>query len=73
MKLKGTLALTVVTLVISGCAVSTADIDVSNKDAVCARGCSNSFSNCIGSAFGHPALLSCREGLKLCVQTCPAK
>jgi hypothetical protein len=58
---------------VTGCAVSTADIDVSKKDPICARGCSNSFSTCIGSAFGHPALLSCREGLKLCVQTCPSK
>jgi len=66
-------AVILVSFVISGCAVSTAEIDISNKDSACARGCSSNFSSCIGSAFGHPALLSCREGLKLCVQTCPNK
>jgi len=56
-----------------GCAATTADIDVSNKEPVCARQCTNSFSQCIGNAIGMPQIGSCKEGLKLCVQTCPSK
>jgi hypothetical protein len=37
-----------------GCAATTADIDVSNKEPVCARQCTTSFSQCIGNAIGMP-------------------
>ena len=48
-------------------------IDTSQKNQLCIRQCSATYSDCIGKAFGISAQNSCGNGYKVCVQTCPAK
>lgn len=59
---------------LAGC-VSIADIDASKSEPGCARECTARYSSCIGSGSYVGALLqqSCKEGLQLCVKTCPPK
>jgi len=71
-----------VMLLISGCAMTTAqdalkNVDVSKKqDKVCVRQCLNTYSSCIGgSEAWHPDTLAsvskvCASALTLCVDTC---
>ena len=64
--------LVVLALVLAGC-VSLADVDVSGKDPVCARGCTESYSTCAGRALSPTILSACKEALQLCLKTCPTK
>jgi hypothetical protein len=72
-------------VVLAGCAYNQAqeaatlnDIQLKGKDAVCARGCLNTYSLCAGGSGETFAidvhaskLTACKSALKLCVSTCP--
>jgi len=64
-------------LLISGCAYSITDIDVSKSEPTCVRQCSASYSSCVSQGnqigFKTETLRACRESYAVCVQTCPAK
>ena len=66
-----------VLVVLSGCAYSIADIDVSNSEPTCVRECSNTYSSCVsgGNQVGAKTetLRACREAYSVCVNTCPQK
>ena len=55
-----------------GC-VSMNDIDVSKVQPECARQCTASYSQCATGFQTVSSQMGCRDNLKLCVQTCPAK
>lgn len=55
-----------------GC-VSMSDIDVSKVQPECARQCTGNYSQCATGFQTMSSQMGCRDNLKLCVQTCPAK
>jgi hypothetical protein len=62
---------------LAGC-VQVSDLDLTVYEPTCARQCTMSYSSCIGG--GSPAVgaatsvaYECKEGLKVCAQTCPRK
>jgi uncharacterized protein YcfL len=57
---------------LAGC-VSMNDIDVSKVQPECARQCTTSYSQCATGFQTVSSQMGCRDNLKLCVQTCPAK
>lgn len=62
-------------LALFGC-VGVSDISVDKVEPVCARQCTASYSACVATpSIGAPTALfyQCKEALKLCVSTCPAK
>jgi hypothetical protein len=67
----------IITLLLSGCAYSIADIDLSNTQPVCARQCTSTYSHCVsdGPSIGvkTETLRACKEAYVACVSTCPAK
>jgi len=64
-------------LLISACAYSIADIDVSKSEPTCVRQCSTTYSACVSGGnqvgFKTETLRACQESYKVCIQTCPAK
>ena len=64
-------------LLISGCAYSITDIDVSKSEPTCVRQCSTNYSSCVSQGnqigFKTETLRACREAYAVCVQTCPTK
>ena len=68
---------TIVVTVLSGCAYSIKDIDVSKIESNCARQCTTTYSSCVsgGSQIGFrtETLRACKEGYEACIKTCPAK
>ncbi len=63
-------------MVLVGCVAVTNDVDVSHVEPTCARQCTMAYSSCVSApAVGTPSVLfyQCKEGLKLCTQTCPPK
>ena len=75
--MRKTVLLLVFVLGLSGCAYSIKDIDVSNYEPSCVRGCSNSYSLCVSQGnqvgFKTETLRACREAYSVCVNTCPSK
>lgn len=62
-------------LLLAGC-VGISDVDIKKAEPECARQCTTAYSACVStSSIGTPTALfyQCKEALKLCVQTCPAK
>ncbi len=59
---------------LSGC-VSVGEVDVTKYEPACARECTGRHSSCIAGSGYVNALQqqSCKEGLGLCLKTCPAK
>ena len=75
-------ALTLVTIplifILSGCAYSISDIDVTKSDPSCVRQqCLANYSSCVSGGnqvgFKTETLRACQEAYKICVQTCPFK
>lgn len=62
-----------VTILAAGCAPTLDDIDVSKKEPTCARQCTTTYSDCVARALAPGNFRSCKEALRLCVQTCPDK
>jgi len=64
-------------LVLSGCAYSIKDIDVSKAEQKCVRDCSTNYSSCVSNGnqvgFKTETLRACRESFEICVNTCPTK
>ena len=62
---------------ISGCAYSITDIDISKSEPTCVRQCSAHYSSCVSQGnqigFKTETLRACRESYAVCVQTCPTK
>jgi hypothetical protein len=63
--------------VLVGC-VQVSDLDLTIYEPTCARQCTMAYSSCV--AGGSPAVgaptgvaYECKEGLKLCAQTCPRR
>lgn len=60
--------------VISGCAYSIKEVDVSNSDQSCVRDCSKSYSRCVsgGPSVGAKTetLRACKESFEICINTC---
>jgi hypothetical protein len=65
------------TLLLTGCAYSISDIDVTKTEPVCTRQCTATYSACVSGGnqvgFKTETLRACREGYAACVQTCPEK
>jgi hypothetical protein len=65
------------TVLLSGCAYSINDIDVTKTDPICTRQCTATYSSCVSGGnqvgFKTETLRACREAFAACVQTCPAK
>ncbi len=63
--------------VLTGCAYSISDINVSNLEPACVRECSATYSSCVsgGPQIGAKTetLRACREAYSVCVNTCPPK
>lgn len=63
--------------ILSGCAYSISDIDVSKSEPSCVRQCSTTYSACVSGGnqvgFKTETLRACQESYKVCIQTCPAK
>ena len=76
MKLKITLSIAT-TYLLSGCAYSIADIDVTKAEPNCARLCTTTYSGCVSGGnqigFKTETLRACREAFDACVKTCPVK
>jgi len=66
-----------VVLILSGCAYSIQDIDVSKVESNCARQCTMSYSSCVSGGnqvgFKTETLRACKEGYEACIKTCPAR
>lgn len=64
-------------LLLSGCAYTITDIDVSKSDPACVRQCTTTYSACVSGGnqigFKTETLRACRESYAVCVQTCPTK
>lgn len=64
-------------LLLTGCAYSIENINVSNSEPTCVRECSKNYSACVsgGPAVGAKTetLRACRESYQVCINTCPAK
>ena len=64
-------------LLLSGCAYSISDIDVSKIEPDCARQCTATYSSCVSGGnqvgFKTETLRACREAYSACIKTCPAK
>lgn len=62
---------------LSACAYSITDIDITKSEPVCVRQCSTSYSSCVSQGnqvgFKTETLRACRESYAVCVQTCPIK
>lgn len=75
MKIKASLFL--LATVLTGCAYSITDVDVSKSDPVCVRQCTTAYSSCVSGGpqigFKTETLRACRESYAVCVQTCPIK
>ena len=63
--------------IVTACAYSITDIDVSKSEPVCVRQCSTNYSSCVSQGnqigFKTETLRACRESYAVCVQTCPTK
>lgn len=63
--------------ILSGCAYSISDINVSNLEPSCVRECTATYSSCVsgGPQIGAKTetLRACREAYSVCVNTCPPK
>jgi len=71
--MKRLLGLTVI-MFLTGCAYSISDIDVSNKEPICIRGCANTYSACASKSqvgLKTETLRACRESYLICTNTCP--
>ncbi len=72
-----TLAALLISISITGCSYSIAEIDISNAEPGCVRDCSKTYSQCVsqGNQIGSKmeTLRACREAYSICVQTCPPK
>ena len=70
------ICLALVTL-LSGCAYSIADIDISKSEPACARQCTTTYSTCVSGGpsvgFKTETLRACKEAYAACVSTCPSK
>ena len=66
-----------VLILLTGCAYSIADIDISKTEPKCARECSITYSSCVSGGnqvgFKTETLRACREAYVVCIQTCPTK
>ena len=64
-------------LLLTGCAYSIKDIDVSKAEQKCVRECSSNYSSCVSNGnqvgFKTETLRACKESFEICVNTCPAK
>ena len=64
-------------LLLSGCAYSISDIDVSKTEPNCARECTKTYSSCVSGGnqvgFKTETLRACKEAYSVCINTCPAK
>jgi len=60
-----------------GCTYSIADIDLSQTEPACARGCTATYSSCVSGGnqvgFKTETLRACKEAYAACVSTCPKK
>lgn len=65
------------TLTLSGCAYSIAEIDTSKAEPGCVRQCASTYSQCVtgGPQIGAKTetLRACREAYAVCISTCQAK
>lgn len=75
--IKSVVMLAFATVVLSGCAYSIKDIDISKAAPSCVRECSHSYGTCSGNGpvvgFKTETLRACREAYEVCVNTCPEK
>lgn len=63
-------------LVLSGCAYSIQDVDVSRSDPVCVRQCTATYSACVSGpqvGFKTETLRACRDGYAVCARSCSSK
>ena len=75
--MKTYLAVLGVAVLLSGCAYSISDIDVSHAQPACVRECSHAYGQCTTGGpvvgFKTETLRACRETYQICINTCPAK
>ena len=67
----------VAVILLSGCAYSIRDVDVSNKSPECVRECAKSYSSCVSAGnqvgFKTETLRACKEAYEVCIETCSTK
>jgi hypothetical protein len=70
-------ALFAAVLILTGCASSIQDVDVSKAEPSCVRQCSQTYSQCVSGGpsigFKTETLRACREAYAICIQACPSK
>ena len=75
--MKRLFALSISILILTGCAYSIKDIDVSNSDPECVRECTGTYSSCVSEGnqvgFKTETLRACQEAYEICISVCPAK
>ena len=71
------IGLLILVMLVSGCAYSIKNIDVSGIDPICTRECTTSYSTCASGGvkvgFNTETLRACKEAYSIGVSTCPAK
>ena len=62
---------------IQGCSYRITDIDVSNKESLCVRECTKSYSSSISQGnqigFKTETLRAAKDAYSICISTCPIK
>lgn len=75
--MKALVAILIGLLVLTSCAYSISEIDISKSDPSCVRQCAVAYSSCVSGGnqigFKTETLRACQESYKVCIQTCPAK
>ena len=70
-------SLSLISLILMGCAYSIAEIDVSKYEPSCVRECTKTYSPCVSQGnqigFKTETLRACKEAYAICTNTCPAK
>ena len=64
-------------VILSGCAYSISNVDITNTESNCARECSKVYSQCVSGGpsvgFKTETLRACGEAYQICIKTCPTK
>jgi len=75
--IKSIFTISIFTILLTGCAYSIKEVDVSKAEPSCVRECSISYSPCVsqGNQIGSKfeTLRACKDSFEICVNTCPLK
>ncbi len=65
------------TVTLTGCAYSIADVDTTKSEPTCVRARATTYSSCVSGGnqvgFKTETLRACREAYQICIKTCPSK